>query len=197
MTATTIAYSLAGLIAAGIIFIGARFIIAPRVAAAGYGVQRRSQPAIGRRLSNRQRRPRHRIGAVRLHPHGRGRDAPTRLDDTGRHHHSDRRRDHRARQRRPQVNRLRSPWPQRRRHAHDFCTLAYFLGSSEKSPATFTDPQNPAWRMRSSRIAFLSSKHSQRAAGVEPATSSVGIGDSDPVARSARPAIYRTTWHKQ
>jgi hypothetical protein len=39
MTATTIAYALAGLIAAGIIFIGARFIVAPRVAAAGYGVQ--------------------------------------------------------------------------------------------------------------------------------------------------------------
>ena len=38
MTATTIAYTLAGLIAAGIIFIGARFIVAPRVAAAGYGV---------------------------------------------------------------------------------------------------------------------------------------------------------------
>ena len=39
MTTTTIAYTLAGLIAAGIIFIGARFILAPRVAAAGYGVQ--------------------------------------------------------------------------------------------------------------------------------------------------------------
>ena len=39
MTATTIAYTLAGLIAAGIIFIGVRFIVAPRVAAAGYGVQ--------------------------------------------------------------------------------------------------------------------------------------------------------------
>jgi hypothetical protein len=39
MTATTIAYTLAGLIAAGIIFIGARFILAPRVAAAGYGAQ--------------------------------------------------------------------------------------------------------------------------------------------------------------
>ena len=38
MTATAIAYSLAGLIAAGIVFIGARFIVAPRVAAAGYGV---------------------------------------------------------------------------------------------------------------------------------------------------------------
>jgi len=36
---TTIAYTLAGLIAAGIIFIGARFILAPRAAAAGYGVQ--------------------------------------------------------------------------------------------------------------------------------------------------------------
>jgi hypothetical protein len=39
MTTTTIAYTLAGLIAAGIMFIGARFIVAPRVAAAGYGVQ--------------------------------------------------------------------------------------------------------------------------------------------------------------
>ena len=39
MTTTTIGYTLAGLIAAGIIFIGARFIVAPRVAAAGYGVQ--------------------------------------------------------------------------------------------------------------------------------------------------------------
>lgn len=39
MTATTIGYVLAGLIAAGIIFIGARFIVVPRVAAAGYGAQ--------------------------------------------------------------------------------------------------------------------------------------------------------------
>lgn len=39
MTAT--AYTLAGLIAAGIIFIGARFIVAPRIAAAGYGVPAR------------------------------------------------------------------------------------------------------------------------------------------------------------
>jgi hypothetical protein len=39
MTATTVAYTLAGLIGAGIIFIGARFIVAPRVAAAGYGVE--------------------------------------------------------------------------------------------------------------------------------------------------------------
>src|SRR5215831_18302857 len=39
MTTTTIAYTLAGLVGAGIIFIGARFILAPRVAAAGYGVQ--------------------------------------------------------------------------------------------------------------------------------------------------------------
>ena len=45
MTATAIAYTLAGLIGAGIIFIGARFIIAPRVAAAGYGVQ----PDLGQR----------------------------------------------------------------------------------------------------------------------------------------------------
>ncbi|GFG55777.1 hypothetical protein CQY20_07975 [Mycolicibacterium agri] len=39
MTVTYIGYTLAGLIAAAIIFIGARFILAPRVAAAGYGVQ--------------------------------------------------------------------------------------------------------------------------------------------------------------
>lgn len=36
--ATIIGYVLAGLLAAGIIFLGARFLIAPRVAAAGYGV---------------------------------------------------------------------------------------------------------------------------------------------------------------
>lgn len=50
MTAT--AYTLAGLIAAGIIFIGARFLIAPRVAAAGYGVQPDlGQPFAGAYLS--------------------------------------------------------------------------------------------------------------------------------------------------
>ena len=38
MTVTVIGYTLAGLLAAGIIFIGARFLVAPRVAAAGYGV---------------------------------------------------------------------------------------------------------------------------------------------------------------
>ncbi len=37
-TSILIGYSLAGLLAAGIIFIGARFLVAPRVAAAGYGV---------------------------------------------------------------------------------------------------------------------------------------------------------------
>jgi Domain of unknown function (DUF4267) len=45
MTTTTIAYTLAGLIGAGIIFIGARFIVAPGVAAASYGVQ----PDLGQR----------------------------------------------------------------------------------------------------------------------------------------------------
>ena len=45
MTTTTIGYVLAGLLGAGIIFIGARFIVAPRVAAAGYGVQ----PDLGQR----------------------------------------------------------------------------------------------------------------------------------------------------
>jgi hypothetical protein len=40
MTVTTdIGYVLAGLISVAIIFIGARFIVAPRVGAAGYGVQ--------------------------------------------------------------------------------------------------------------------------------------------------------------
>jgi hypothetical protein len=38
MTITSIGYVLAGLIAAAIIFIGARFLVAPRVAATGYGV---------------------------------------------------------------------------------------------------------------------------------------------------------------
>ncbi|KUI23938.1 hypothetical protein AU195_08270 [Mycobacterium sp. IS-1496] len=45
MTTTTIAYTLAGFIAAAIVFIGARFIVAPRVAAAGYGVP----PDLGQR----------------------------------------------------------------------------------------------------------------------------------------------------
>ena len=52
MTTTTIGYTLAGLIGAGIIFIGARFILAPRVAAAGYGVQPDlSQRSVGAYLS--------------------------------------------------------------------------------------------------------------------------------------------------
>lgn len=36
---TTIGYTLAGLLAAGIVFIGARFLVAPRAAAVGYGVR--------------------------------------------------------------------------------------------------------------------------------------------------------------
>ncbi|MFL6083451.1 MAG: DUF4267 domain-containing protein [Mycobacterium sp.] len=52
MTVTTIAYVLAGLLAAGIIVIGARFLIAPRVAAAGYGVPADlGQPFAGAYLS--------------------------------------------------------------------------------------------------------------------------------------------------
>ena len=45
---TTIGYVLAGLLAAAIIFLGARFLVAPRVAAAGYGVPRRRRPAAPR-----------------------------------------------------------------------------------------------------------------------------------------------------
>jgi len=49
---TTIGYILAGLIAAAIIFIGARFILAPRTAAAGYGVPADpGQPSVGAYLS--------------------------------------------------------------------------------------------------------------------------------------------------
>ena len=52
MTITIIGYALAGLIAAAIIFIGARFLVAPRVAAAGYGVlPDLNQPAAGAYLS--------------------------------------------------------------------------------------------------------------------------------------------------
>jgi hypothetical protein len=39
MAVITVAYVLAGLIAAAIIVIGARFLVAPRSAAAGYGVE--------------------------------------------------------------------------------------------------------------------------------------------------------------
>lgn len=49
---TTIGYVLAGLIAAAIIVIGARFLIAPRAAAAGYGIQPDlSQPSVGAYMS--------------------------------------------------------------------------------------------------------------------------------------------------
>lgn len=49
---TTIGYVLAGLLAAGIVFIGARFLVAPRVAAAGYGVlPNLDQPSAGAYLS--------------------------------------------------------------------------------------------------------------------------------------------------
>lgn len=49
---TTIGYVLAGVIAAAIIFVGARFLAAPRVAAAGYGVPADvDQPAIRAYLS--------------------------------------------------------------------------------------------------------------------------------------------------
>lgn len=53
MTVTaTIGYVLAGLLAAGIVFIGARFLVAPRVAAAGYGVPADlDRPAAGAYLS--------------------------------------------------------------------------------------------------------------------------------------------------
>jgi hypothetical protein len=52
MTTTTIAYTLAGLIGVGIIFIGVRFIVAPRVAAAGYGVPAEpGQPSAGAYLT--------------------------------------------------------------------------------------------------------------------------------------------------
>lgn len=49
---TTIGYVLAGLLAAGIVFIGARFLVSPRVAAAGYGVlPDLDQPSAGAYLS--------------------------------------------------------------------------------------------------------------------------------------------------
>ena len=48
MTVTHVGYILAGLIAAAIIVIGARFIVAPRVAASGYGVP---DPGTGAYLS--------------------------------------------------------------------------------------------------------------------------------------------------
>ncbi|OBK29087.1 hypothetical protein A5659_00335 [Mycobacterium sp. 1165196.3] len=49
---TTIGCILAGLLAAGIVFIGARFLVSPRVAAAGYGVlPDLDQPSAGAYLS--------------------------------------------------------------------------------------------------------------------------------------------------
>ena len=132
MTATTIAYMLAGLIAAGIIFIGARFIVAPRVAAAGYGVQPDlGQPSAGAYLSVKGVRDiasglfviilmaagaTHLLGwvilAATIIPLA---DAAIVLA-----------------QRRPQVNRLGSPWPHRRRHAHHFRAPARFVGGKTR-----------------------------------------------------------------
>src|SRR5262249_4433234 len=52
MSVTTIGYVLAGLIGVGIVFIGARFILAPRTAAAAYGVQSDlGQQSVGAYLS--------------------------------------------------------------------------------------------------------------------------------------------------
>ncbi|OBH57637.1 hypothetical protein A5682_20195 [Mycobacterium mantenii] len=52
MTVTIAGYTLAGLLASGIIFIGARFLVAPRIAAAGYGVlPDLDQPGSGAYLS--------------------------------------------------------------------------------------------------------------------------------------------------
>jgi hypothetical protein len=52
MTVAAVAYTLSGIIAAAIIFIGARFIVAPGVAAAGYDVQPDvGQPAVRAYLS--------------------------------------------------------------------------------------------------------------------------------------------------
>src|SRR5262245_19290683 len=129
MTTTTIAYMLAGLIAAGIIFIGGRFIVAPRVAAAGYGVQpdldQRSASAY---LSLKGVRDiasglivfilmaagaTHLLGwvilAATIIPLG---DATIVLGNGG-----------------PKSIAYGGPWPHRRRHAHHFCAPAHFLGS--------------------------------------------------------------------
>lgn len=52
MTVNIAGYTLAGLLASGIIFIGARFLVAPRIAAAGYGVlPDLDQPGAGAYLS--------------------------------------------------------------------------------------------------------------------------------------------------
>jgi uncharacterized protein DUF4267 len=49
---TTVGYVVAGILAVAIIFIGARFLVAPRVAAAGYGVlPDLDQPGAGAYLS--------------------------------------------------------------------------------------------------------------------------------------------------
>ena len=65
MLVTDIGYALAGLTAVGIIFIGARFLLAPSTAAAGFGIAAwrdgGSSPVC-------QGRPRHRLGTDRRHP---------------------------------------------------------------------------------------------------------------------------------
>jgi len=116
--ATTIGYVLAGLLATAIIFIGGRFLIAPRVAAAGYGVlPDLHQPAAGAYLSVKGVRDiatglfviiLMAIGATHLLGW-----------EILAHYHSDRRRRRRVAQRRVEVHRLCSPRRHRRRHARD------------------------------------------------------------------------------
>ena len=68
MFLTDIGYGLTGLTGLGIILIGARFLLAPRGAAAGFGLAIGTAGTTTNVLPFRQRRTGHRVGGHRLHP---------------------------------------------------------------------------------------------------------------------------------
>jgi hypothetical protein len=95
MLVTDIGYALAGLTAAGIIFIGARFLLAPSTAAAGFGIAAwhdggKADPYLSvkdvRDIAS---------GLIAV------------ILPAASQHHPDRRRHHRAAQQRPEGHRLR------------------------------------------------------------------------------------------
>jgi hypothetical protein len=68
MTVTGLAYALSAVVGVGIVVIGARFLLAPRAAAAGYGLPAGPEPGSAGPLPGRQGRPGYHQRAVCAHP---------------------------------------------------------------------------------------------------------------------------------
>jgi hypothetical protein len=85
--ATSIGFFLSSVIAAGIIFIGGRFLLAPSLAAAGYGVPAGTEPHLRAYLFAKGIRD-IASGPVRGHSHSLRIRTPARLVYAGCHHHT-------------------------------------------------------------------------------------------------------------